>query len=143
MQAVGMVVMEKTFKIPKPFIHVKYNPQRIPGVENQVNLNLGANCQVYAYELLRYFGKNPPMYRSSELWRDSQYTAKTKNYKILDLMLYNKTPQSYGAHVGIYVGNGNVLHLSSDIGYPVIQKHEELILQEKYSCFIGAKRVIS
>ena len=131
------------FEIPEKFIDVSYNPQRIPNVENQSDLTLGANCQVYAYELLRHFGKHPPMLRSSELWSDEQYTHRVNDFEILDLMLYNKTSDSYGAHVGVYVGDGMVLHLSQEIGHPVIQRHDELLLNNKYSFFIGAKRVNS
>ena len=135
--------MSQSFKIPSPFIDVTYNAQRIPevGNENDVDLTLGANCQLYAYTLLRHFGKNPPALRSSELWSDRHYTKIVDIYEVLDLMLYNKTTEAYGAHVGVYVGEGKVLHLSYTIGYPVIQKHTELLAQEKYAVFIGAKRV--
>jgi hypothetical protein len=135
--------MTKSFEIPPVFINVHYDGQRIPDVENQTDLTLGANCQLYAYELLRYFGKHPPSLRSSELWNDRHYTKETRTYKTLDLMFYNKTPQAYGAHVGVYVGDAMVLHLSYVIGYPVIQKHTELLNQVKYACFIGAKRVFT
>ena len=135
--------MDMLFEIPAKFINVHYNSQRIPEVADPSNLALGANCQLYAYELLRYFGKHPPSLRSSELWSDNLYTKEIAVYEeVLDLMLYNKTPAAYGAHVGVYVGDGMVLHLSSAIGYPVIQKHTELLAQEKYACFIGAKRVL-
>lgn len=134
--------MTQLFEIPPAFINVHYDGQRIPNVENQADLTLGANCQLYAYELLRHFGKHPPSLRSSELWSDDCYTKKTTAYTIFDLMFYNKIPQAYGAHVGVYVGNGMVLHLSYAIGHPVIQKHTELLLQAKYACFIGAKRVL-
>jgi len=135
--------MTQLFEIPPRFVNVHYDGLRIPDVENQSDLTLGANCQLYAYELLRYFGKHPPSLRSSELWRDNAYTKETKTYKTLDLMLYNKTPQAYGAHVGVYVGDGRILHLSYAIGYPVIQKHTALLSQAKYACFIGAKRVFA
>ena len=134
--------MKQVFKIPERFADVRYNAQRIPDVENQSDLSLGANCQVYAYELLRHYGKSPPLLRSSELWSDEQYTQKVSDYKFLDLMLYNNTLDAYGAHVGVYVGNGFVLHLSKEIGHPVIQKHEALLLNKKYVYFIGAKRVL-
>jgi len=129
------------FEIPEKFRGVQYNSQRIPGVKDQPDLTLGANCQVYAYELLQYFGKSPLLFRSSELWGDREYTKKVEGYKVLDLMLYNDTPKSYGAHVGVYVGDGMVLHLSKEESYPVIEKHESLLSKEKYTFFIGAKRV--
>ena len=132
---------QSAFQIPKPFIGIQYNGKRIPGIENASDLSLGANCQLYAYELLRYFGKTIPPFRSSNLWEDTEYTKKVDTPQFLDLMLYNKTPDPFGAHVGLYVGNDQVLHLSFDIGYPVIQQHSELISQEKYAYFIGAKRL--
>ena len=135
--------MTPVFKIPRRFIDVQYDSLRIPGVKNQSDLTLGANCQVYAYELLQYFGKSPLLFRSSELWADCEYSKEVEEYKILDLMLYNKTPKSYEAHVGVYVGDGMVLHLSKEEAYPVIQKHEDLLLKEKYTFFIGAKRVVA
>lgn len=132
-----------TFEIPHRFAKVSYNAERIPGVKDQDDLIQGANCQVYAYEFLRHFGKNAPQLRSSELWSDSKYTKETKPFRFLDLMLYNKTPKAYGAHVGVYIDAGCVLHLSYEIGHPVIQTHKGLMLNEKYKCFIGAKRVLS
>jgi len=140
--------VNNVFEIPVEFAHVCYNPQKIPKPEHEANpdfvdLVLGANCQLYAYELLRYFGRKPPSLRSSELWDDQCFTkAVASTYQIFDLMLYNKTPQAYGAHVGVYVGDDRVLHLSYAIGYPVIQSHTELLSQEKYAYFIGAKRVL-
>ena len=40
-------------KIPKAFLDVQYKSARIPGVENQSDLSLGANCQVFAYVILK------------------------------------------------------------------------------------------
>ena len=129
-----------TISLPDKFLGVCYQPARIPGVEQQSNLELGANCQLYAYELLRYFGFDLPPFRSSELWADNKYTVEVKTPRELDLMLYHRKQQSYGAHVGIYFGDGKVLHLSREIGYPAIQPHEELLADPKYAYLIGIKR---
>lgn len=136
------MTVAQPFEIPEKFINVHYNGKRIPEVDNPSDLILGANCQLYAYELLRHFGKHPPTLRSSELWSDQHYTVITDSYELLDLMLYNKTPVAYGAHVGVYIGEGKVLHLSYAIGHPVIQNHTALLAEEKYAYFIGAKRVL-
>lgn len=40
-------------KIPEAFYDVEYKADRIPAVENQSALALGANCQVFAYALLK------------------------------------------------------------------------------------------
>ncbi len=134
--------MTNEIEIPNKFKEVEYNELRIPGVKNQSDLSLGANCQVFAYELLAYFNIYPPQFRSSELWNDKTYTKLVNNMKKLDILLYNKTLDSYGAHVGVYIGNEKVIHLSQSIGKPEIIDHKELLLRTKYKFFLGAKRVI-
>ena len=120
--------------IPDRFKNVKYVASCSPGSKDDSDLTLGANCQVFAYNLLRDFGLNPPNYRSSELWGDSEF-------KPLDIMMYNDTTDSYGAHVGVYVGNGLVYHLSLSNGVPKFERHLDLLQQSKYRFFIGAKRI--
>ena len=128
--------------IPNRFFEVKYVSARVPGCENQSVLSLGANCQVFAYELLRENGLDVPNARSSELWADDSYSQKVSEFEPLDVMLYNNNPESYGAHVGVYIGNGEVLHLSLENGVPKIEGHEEMLRNPKYMFFIGAKRII-
>ncbi|WP_413701270.1 hypothetical protein ACLKMH_06160 [Psychromonas sp. KJ10-10] len=139
--ATNNVFMEIFLKIPEKFHNVKYVASRIPGVPNESDMSLGANCQVFAYNLLRALGLNPPTLRSSELWSESEFTTTVDDFKELDIMLYNKSQESYGAHLGIYVGHGIVYHLSKDNGIPKFEKHLDLLKQSKYSRFIGAKRV--
>lgn len=120
-----------------------YKGARIPGVENQQDLTLGANCQVYAYELLKEFGKEIPPLRSSDLWEDTIHTEKiTKDFMLFDIMLYHYKTEAFGAHVGLYMGEGKVLHLSKGNDVPMIEMHESMLTQEKYIHFIGAKRII-
>jgi len=133
--------MINKIEIPQRFYDVSYNSSRIPGVKYQSNLSLGANCQVFAYELLKHFGKVIPPFRSSELWDDQIHTKKVERYEPLDIMLYHNEPKAFGAHVGIYIGEGKVFHLSSKVGTPEITTHDKLLLQECYSYFIGAKRI--
>ncbi len=64
--------------IPDRFKNVRYVSSRIPGCKDDSDLTLGANCQVFAYNLLRDFGLNPPNYRSSELWNDSELSEVTE-----------------------------------------------------------------
>lgn len=134
--------MQEPLEIPRQFIDVEYESSRIPGAPNQSDLSLGANCQVYAYELLTYFNKHPLQFRSSELWSDTTYTTEVVIFERLDLMLYNKIPKSYGAHVAVYIGNGKIIHLSQAIGKPEIINHNNMLLTSSYNFFIGAKRVI-
>jgi len=128
--------------IPDNFLTVKYVGARIPGIENQADLRLGANCQVFAYELLKKNGLYPPNLRSSELWDDILHTKKVKNLRALDLMLYNPDNESFGAHVGVYIGAEKIIHLSYQNQKPEIIEHKLMSNNEKYRVFIGAKRVL-
>ena len=127
--------------IPKKYFNIKYTSSRIPGVKNQLNLTLGANCQVFAYALLKENGITIPNFRSSHLWEDDIYTEKVTKFKPFDLMLYSIAGDAYGAHVGLYIGEGKIIHLSADNVYAEIISHEDMLKNEKYSFFIGAKRV--
>ena len=129
-------------RVPPHFEEVRYVSDRIPGVADNDDLTLGANCQLFAYCLLRQFGKNPPELRSSELWSDCVHTEEVKNeFQPLDLMLYNNTADSYGAHVGVYLGKGTIYHLSKKNGRPRYEAHTAMLTQPEYTFFIGAKRV--
>ena len=127
--------------LPNKYLHVRYVSARIPGGDHQDDMTLGANCQVFAYSILRFFGKETPDFRSSELWSDDQLTYQVNQFEALDIMLYNSRAEAYGAHVGLYFGEGWVLHLSKDNGTPVLEKHETLMRNSKYHFFIGAKRL--
>ena len=56
-------------KIPTELFQVEYKSHRIPGIDHQSDLSLGANCQLFAYELLRVNGLVAKNDRSSELCR--------------------------------------------------------------------------
>ncbi|MFZ3422191.1 hypothetical protein [Vibrio harveyi] len=62
-------------------------------------------------------------------------------FKPLDIMMYNDSTDSYGAHVGVYVGNGLVYHLSLSNDVPMLERHLDLLQQNEYQFFIGAKRI--
>jgi cell wall-associated NlpC family hydrolase len=128
--------------IPERFHHVRYDGTRYPGAEGVVGLDGGANCQQFAYELIRHFGFAPPDYRSSELWEDEAHTeAVVGELAPCDLLLFNRTPAAWGAHVAVYLGEQLAVHLSLREGVPVIWKVEDFGLRPEYACFIGAKRV--
>ena len=114
-------------KIPKAFYDVEYKADRIPGVENQSDLTLGANCQVFAYALLNANGLHVPNDRSSELWSDTNYSEVVTDFEPLDLMLYSPTGEAYGAHVGVYIGEGKVIHLSYRNCKPEMILHADLL----------------
>ena len=91
--------------IPEKYHHVKYVTSVIPDLAIEPNVTNGANCQVFAYSLLREFGLKAPLLRSSELWVEDELTQVVTDFEPLDIMLYNKTDEAYGAHVGVYVVN--------------------------------------
>jgi len=128
--------------IPARFHHVRYNGARYPGAEGVAGLDGGANCQQFAYELIRHFGLAPPEYRSSELWEDETHShTVVGELEPCDLLLFNKTSTPWGAHVAVYLGNQLAIHLSQRAGVPVIWKLEDFGLRPEYAWFIGAKRV--
>jgi murein DD-endopeptidase / murein LD-carboxypeptidase len=128
-------------EIPPHFFQVRYVSLSYPGNTN--GLEKGANCQHFAYELLRHFSLILPGFRSSELWADTEYTDKVFELKPLDLLLWNKSAEAWGAHVGVYVGDSQVIHLSKTLGIPVLWALEDFQKHERYKYFIGAKRVNS
>ena len=78
----------------------------------------GANCQAFAYALLRHFGGAISDFRSSDLWDDVRETERVRDLEPLDLLLFNRTADPYGAHVGVWLGEGRVIHLAKRVGLP-------------------------
>jgi hypothetical protein len=101
----------------------------------------GANCQRFAYELLRANGRVISDFRSSDLWDDARDTMRVTALEPLDLMLFNRTPDAWGAHVAVYLGDERAIHLSKQIGVPAIWTLPQFAATRLYRCFIGAKRV--
>jgi murein DD-endopeptidase / murein LD-carboxypeptidase len=128
-------------EIPERFRNVRYNGSNHPGAPVR-ELRDGANCQVFAYRLLEHYGLELPPFRSSELWADSRYTREVTEYAPLDLLLFHDSPDAFGAHVTVYVGEERVVHLAKHHGLPVIERVAQLLSQDRYRCLIGAKRVI-
>jgi cell wall-associated NlpC family hydrolase len=58
-------------------------------------------------------------------------------------MLFNKDENSYGAHVGVYVGANKVIHLSKEVGYPTVWDITEFSKRENYAHLVGIKRVLT
>ncbi len=103
--------------------------------------NKGANCQLYAYALLKHFGVIVPPFRSSQLWEDKKHTKVVYDLEPLDLLLFNDTNDSWGAHVAVYIGEEMVIHLAKNIGLPDICPLQKMLLNPRYKVFIGAKRI--
>ena len=102
----------------------------------------GANCQAFAYALLRHFGRRISDFRSSDLWDDARETERVVDLAPLDLLLFNRAAGAYGAHVGVYLGEGRVIHLSQRVGKPAIWPLERFAREPGYEVFLGAKRVL-
>ena len=134
---------QSPIKIPERFQQVRYDHERYPGAPGVRGVVGGANCQQYAYEFLRVFGYNIPDFRSGDLWADTAYTECSKRAKPFDLVLVSHTPDPWGAHVGVYLGNGLVLHLSKKIGVPAIEPLQSMTRRAEYRYLIGFKRILT
>ncbi|MDT7664253.1 MAG: hypothetical protein QOD04_3809, partial [Pseudonocardiales bacterium] len=90
------------------------------------------------------FGRRPPPLRSSELWADTAHTTPVDGApQPLDLLLFNATPDTHGAHVGVWMCDGQVLHLSAEVGVPAVWTLDTFRATDRYAVLVGAKRVIT
>ncbi|MFD9457838.1 hydrolase [Streptomyces sp. NPDC059985] len=129
--------------LPDAFWAVPYTGSRYPGspaVSRLPGLAPGANCQLFAYEVLRHFGRSVPPLRSSELWDDTLHTVRVTEPEFLDLLFFSAGTDPYGAHVGVWAGADKVLHLSSEVGRPALWSLADFAAHERYRVLLGAKR---
>ena len=98
------------------------------------------NCQSFAYAVLRHFGRVIPSFRSSELWDDTIHTCLAEDYATLDLILFNRARDAFGAHVGVFVGDNRVIHLARHVGVPTVWNLGAFAENPAYRVLIGAKR---
>ena len=136
------MTMTDMLMIPDFLIEVRYNGKNHPGAENR-SLHDGVNCQVFAYRLLEAHGLVLPPFRSSELWEDTHHTIEVTEFAPLDLLLFHSIPRAFGAHVTVYVGQGQVIHLAKHHGRPRIEPIAALVHEERYRFLIGAKRALA
>lgn len=130
--------------VPARLWAVPYVGARFPdscAVAEQPGVTAGAHCQLFAYEVLDYFGLAAPALRSNDLWADTQATVRVARARPLDLVLVNATSEAWGAHVGVWVGDEQVLHLSAEIGRPAVWRMSEFAARTRYRVLIGFKRV--
>ena len=121
---------------------VRYNGAHFPGASGLEGVKGGANCQQFAYTLLRAYGLDLPDFRSSELWSDDQHTEPVDApLRPLDLLLWHDRAQAWGAHVGVYVGDDCAVHLARSVGKPQIWPMSAFARRPEYRVFIGAKRI--
>lgn len=127
--------------VPPQFFGIPFDFDRHPQSAT-FDFDQGANCQLYAYALLWHFDKFVPPYRSSELWEDELHTSVVTQLEPLDLVLLHDTPNAWGAHVAVYIGENHVVHLSHKNGVPRIETMEQMLAEPKYPFLIGAKRAL-
>lgn len=136
-----LAVPTELHRLSGRFQSVPYDPRRHPCAPGIAGLEGGANCQQYAYELLRHYGLEPPTVRSSELFADEASSRHVTEPGPLDLLLFNRTDDPYGAHVAVYLGQGRAVHLSLEVGRPVVWPLEEFFRHERYRTLVGIKRI--
>jgi lipoprotein Spr len=129
-------IPDRFWKIPYDVAHDRDSPT-LMGIET------GANCQNFAYELLRYFGRPVPFLRSSNLWDDTEHTIVVDTYQPLDLLLFNRTHDAWGAHVAVYVGNDRAIHLGRRIGLAAVWPLAQFATHPEYGVLLGGKRTLS
>ncbi len=100
-----------------------------------------ANCQRYAYAFLELFGRHVPPRRSSELWSDEglQHVPEASQVD-LDLVLFNRTGDAWGAHVAFVLGD-RLLHLRQETGRPELWRWDEFSRRPEYSRVVGIVRI--
>ena len=136
-----VVVVDVLAKLPSSFLDVPYEGTMIPGHKPELGLKAGANCQRFAYEVLRYFGRDVPDLRSSDLWSDQEPTVDPDEPAPLDLVLFGSSEVPWGAHVGVYLGGSEVLHLCQEVGTPAVWSFTDFAARDRYRTRIGFKRV--
>lgn len=132
-------------RLPDRLWSVPYAGARFPGsaaVTERPGLGEGANCQLFAYAVLRHFGLEPPVLRSSELWDDRESTARVTAARPLDLLLFNAGDAAFGAHVGVWAGPDHVLHLCAEVGRPAVWPMAAFAARPRYRTLVGVKRVV-
>ncbi|MGO9602285.1 MAG: NlpC/P60 family protein [Candidatus Binataceae bacterium] len=129
---------DRRLRIPARFRNVRYDGSCYPG--RAQGLERGANCQHFAYEFLRHHGFEVPNLHSSELWTDAKYSTIARRIRPLDLILFNRTRKAWGAHVGVYLGDKQVLHLCKSAGCPEIWTLDQFAAMPAYRVLVGIKR---
>lgn len=133
--------MTNQINLPDWLFNISYNGKIIPNGEQHDMLEVGANCQVFAYYLLREHGFYVPKYRSSELWADTEFSEVIlSNFQPFDILFFHKKQEAYGAHVAVYLGNNQAIHLSKRMNKPVIWSVESFYQYPEYQFLLGGKR---
>jgi hypothetical protein len=129
-------------RLPSWYWDVRYVGTHVPGAVDRSRLRDGANCQLFAYEVLGFFGHPIPDLRSDELWVDSVATSEVAEVRPLDLVLFNSTDDPWGAHVAVAAGGEELLHLCAEVGRPVVWRFDDFRRRGRYRCLVGVKRAV-
>jgi len=101
----------------------------------------GADAQHYAYAILALFGHHLPALTPAQLWADTSHTERvTAAPEPLDLVLFNDSSDAQGAHLGVWMSSGQILHLCPEVGVPAVWTPETFRATTRYSKVVGAKR---
>ena len=128
--------------IPPWFWDVPSVGAHYPGAVPREALSTGANCQLFAYEVLAVHGFVVAHLRSDELWLDTASTTQVPVPQPLDLVLFKKDGDPYGAHVGLAVAHDEVLHLCKEVGRPALWPWSGFADRPRYAVVIGYKRPV-
>jgi lipoprotein Spr len=128
--------------IPQRFWDIRFDPDHDPDTPILKSIDESPNCQNFAYEILRHFGRTIPSFRSSNLWEDTDHTIVVSDHQPLDLLLFNRTQKAWGAHVALCVGEGEAIHLSKKLSAPVVWPIARFAEKPEYRVLVGAKRTL-
>jgi hypothetical protein len=126
--------------VPAAFWEVPWDGARHPGAVPRGQLALGADANLFAYELLALFGKRIPDLRSAELWRDTDATKVVLTPAPLDLVLFHDREQAFGAHCGVVCSGTEVVHLCKEVGRPAVWTFEQFARTPRFAHVVGVKR---
>jgi hypothetical protein len=126
---------------PTNIAHVPFNLSAGPRADSPASWLEGSNCQRFAYGILALFDLTCPPLRSSDLWEESELTAVVNSPEPLDLVFFNFSRESYGAHIGVYMAPNEILHLSQEIGRPAVWSFDEFATRPRYATIVGFKTV--
>jgi len=126
--------------LPASFWDVPWVGTRYPGAVPRGELALGADANLFAYELLDQLGKRVPDLRSAELWLDTDWTRVVLSPQPLDLVLFHDREQAFGAHCGVVCSPTEVVHLCKEVGRPAVWTFAQFVATPRFSHLIGYKR---
>lgn len=126
--------------LPASFWDVPWDSTRFPGAVERDQLALGADDNLFAYEVLAHFGKRIPDLRSAELWRDTEATKVVLTPQPLDLVLFHDREQAFGAHVAVVCSDTELVHLCAEVGKPAVWTFEQFAATPRYAHVVGIKR---